>query len=397
MKLFLIIAMVFGLVAGDAFSQFESLKRKLQEKTEETIEKSFEEEQEEKQAAEDSENNEPKAEKKSLKSYSKYDFIPGEKLVFYDDFSTTNIGDFPANWDTDATAEVVEIDGIAGKWFKLMNNGYFKPDFNAVLPENYTVEFDIIFTGEWIAEIGLNLFKKIAGEMINEWLPGSGGTFIYFGQTGCLVRNYLDDEYSAVDGSFNSDFFLENREKVINIRIWFQGKRVRVYIDEKKSIDMPRAVSMTGFDAIRFEGANFDEDRYHIYISNIRVAEALPDLRKRLETQGKIISYGIRFDSNSDIVKPESFAAMKEIAEMMKADANLKFMIVGHTDADGDDKRNLDLSKRRAENVKKVIINEFSIDGTRLQTDGKGESAPIDKNNTPEAKAKNRRVEFLKF
>lgn len=71
-------------------------------------------------------------------------------------------------------------------------------------------------------------------------------------------------------------------------------------------------------------------------------------------------------------------------------------MIIGHTDADGNVADNLTLSKRRAASVKAVLVSEFKIDASRIQTDGKGQSEPIDKNNTPEGKANNRRVEFIK-
>jgi outer membrane protein OmpA-like peptidoglycan-associated protein len=75
----------------------------------------------------------------------------------------------------------------------------------------------------------------------------------------------------------------------------------------------------------------------------------------------------------------------------------VRIKVVGHTDSDGDDALNLDLSKRRAANVKQYLINEFKIDGSRVETDGKGENAPIADNNSAENKAKNRRVEFIKL
>jgi len=86
-----------------------------------------------------------------------------------------------------------------------------------------------------------------------------------------------------------------------------------------------------------------------------------------------------------------------EISKVLTDNPTVKIKIVGHTDSDGDDKSNLDLSKRRAESVKNSLVNDFSIDETRIQTEGKGESDPIAKNDFPVNKAKNRRVEFLKL
>ena len=81
---------------------------------------------------------------------------------------------------------------------------------------------------------------------------------------------------------------------------------------------------------------------------------------------------------------------------MLVENKDLKVQIVGHTDSDGEDAANLDLSKRRAASVKAALTREFAIDAGRMDTDGKGESQPVDGNNTPAGKANNRRVEFIR-
>ena len=82
---------------------------------------------------------------------------------------------------------------------------------------------------------------------------------------------------------------------------------------------------------------------------------------------------------------------------MLKDNPTVKIKIVGHTDSDGDDKSNLDLSKRRSISVKKELEEKFAIESGRIETDGKGESAPLAKNDLSVNKAKNRRVEFIKL
>jgi outer membrane protein OmpA-like peptidoglycan-associated protein len=120
-------------------------------------------------------------------------------------------------------------------------------------------------------------------------------------------------------------------------------------------------------------------------------------MRSKLITEGKLVSYGIYFDVNKDVVKSESFGTIKQIADVLKENANVKIKIVGHTDSDGDDKSNLDLSQRRAASVKSVLVKEFGIDASRIETDGKGESEPVAKNDSVINKALNRRVEFIKL
>ena len=120
-------------------------------------------------------------------------------------------------------------------------------------------------------------------------------------------------------------------------------------------------------------------------------------MRSKLLTEGKLVSYGIYFDVNKDVVKPESYGTLKEIADVLNENPEVKVKIVGHTDSDGADPANLDLSKRRGASVKDELVKDFGIDASRLESDGMGETQPVAPNDTPVNKALNRRVEFIKL
>ena len=143
-------------------------------------------------------------------------------------------------------------------------------------------------------------------------------------------------------------------------------------------------------DRIRFENGA-------AMISNVRIAVGAPDTRNKLITEGRLVTYGIYFDINKDVVKPESYATLKEIAAALTDNPGVRVRIIGHTDSDGADATNLDLSKRRAESVKNELAKSFGIDASRIETDGMGETKPIAPNDTPVNKALNRRVEFVKL
>jgi len=120
-------------------------------------------------------------------------------------------------------------------------------------------------------------------------------------------------------------------------------------------------------------------------------------MRNKLLTEGKLVSYGIYFDVNKDIVKPESYGTLKGIADVLTENPDVKVKIVGHTDSDGADAANLDLSKRRGAAVKTELVSNFGIDASRLETDGMGETKPVAPNDSPVNKALNRRVELIKI
>jgi outer membrane protein OmpA-like peptidoglycan-associated protein len=180
-----------------------------------------------------------------------------------------------------------------------------------------------------------------------------------------------------------------------HLSFWVQKQRVRMYINDQKVLDIPRGLQANYiYNIFRIENKTGEITQL---ISNFRIAAGLPDMRNKLIAEGKLVSYGILFDVNADKLKPESNPTIKEIAQILKDNPSVKINIIGHTDSDGNDALNLDLSKRRAASVKNELINAYSIDASRIQTDGKGEDQPLVPNESAVNKAKNRRVEFIKL
>jgi len=100
----------------------------------------------------------------------------------------------------------------------------------------------------------------------------------------------------------------------------------------------------------------------------------------------------VEFDFDKDAVRPEYHSHIEEVANFLKAYQGKDAVLEGHTDSEGSDEYNLDLSKRRAESVKKVLVDIFGIDAARISTDGYGESQPVATNETVEGRQENRRV-----
>jgi OmpA-OmpF porin, OOP family len=349
----------------------------------------------------------------TLKTYSKFDFIPGDKVVAVEDFSQDAVGDFPARWNTNSTGEVQTVEGRSGKWLSISKDGVFLPEFITGLPENFTLEFDLICSnnfsfyssGFMVAMAAL----KNPGKDFTAWKQHSGGrTGVQFwlhpqdagggkGHTGFSV--WSPDGESMKNETATMQFHSKTASRTqVRVSVWRQKQRLRVYINEEKVWDVPRAFDAAiKYNSVVFSVAGFhaDEDRY--LFSNIRLAAGAPDTRSKLITEGKYVTRGILFDVNSDKIKPESYGTLKDIAGVLSENGDVRVKIVGHTDSDGDDKANMDLSKRRAESVKATLSKEFGIDASRMETDGKGESQPADKNASPEGKANNRRVEFIKL
>ncbi len=337
----------------------------------------------------------------SLQSYSKYDFVPGEKVIFYDDFSQDAVGDFPALWNTNGSAEVVTTNLFPGKWMKFIMDECVWTDELLKLPENYTIEYDVIpiggLEGERMSGWHMKLMQaKNAKAWDGGTAPGSGGFQLkveYFGRQS--YHTWLMGEEcgpAMLSGYVENESIRQKMNQMYHIALWVQKTRIRVYQGQNKIIDLPRALpaGCVKPDRLRFEtGAAM--------ISNVRIAVGAPDMRNKLLTEGKLISYGIYFDVNKDVVKPESYGTLKEISTVLQENPDVRVKIVGYTDADGADASNLDLSKRRGASVKNELVKNFGIDASRLESDGMGESQPVAPNDTPANKALNRRVEFIKL
>lgn len=326
----------------------------------------------------------------SLQSYSKFDFIPGQKVIFYDDFSQENVGDFPAMWFSNGSGEVVTLNNYPGKWMQITAEGCYYPERDLPTSDNFTVEFDLI-PGSENFEVG---FYLVAGNIKDPSeggaIPGTAGVKTNISRYSVSLSGYSEGAYQI---SGNSDIELDGTQK-LHMSYWVQKQRLRVYVNEKKVSDSPRIMPAGyKYNVLRFEMGGDTKP----YISNFRVAAGLPDTRNKLITEGKLVTYGIYFDVNKDQVKPESYGTLKDIAQVLNEVPDVKVKIVGHTDSDGQDATNLDLSKRRSASVKAELAKSFGVNADRLETDGMGESKPIAPNDTPVNKSLNRRVEFIKL
>ena len=131
-------------------------------------------------------------------------------------------------------------------------------------------------------------------------------------------------------------------------------------------------------------------------LRSIRVAEGAPDFSSVISSSGRYVTHGIQFDTDSDRLKPESAPVLKAVVRGLQKNPSLKLAIEGYTDSTGNAQHNEELSRKRAEAVRTVLITQFGIDAERLTANGFGPAKPAASNDTAEGRAQNRRVEFVK-
>lgn len=343
----------------------------------------------------------------SLKSYSKFDFVPGEKVIVMEDFSQDAVGDFPGKWNTNSTGEIVTLDGQPGKWLSLSKDGVFMPEFITSLPENFTLEFELMCNPDYsfysmpfhvyLADLknrkefsNYKLFGTAKREGVEFFVKPMDAS-LKVGETGFKI--WSGGKETMKNLTKTSQFHAKT-SNYVKVSMWRQKQRLRVYLNQEKVMDVPRAFDEGHtYNTLLFMTGRTHSDNDRYIISNIRLAVGAPDTRHKLINEGKFVTSGILFDVNSAAIRGESYGVLKEIAGVLKENGSVKVKIVGHTDSDGDEAFNMELSKKRAEAVKAALVKEFGIDGGRMETDGKGEREPVDN----KVKANNRRVEFIKL
>jgi outer membrane protein OmpA-like peptidoglycan-associated protein len=312
-------------------------------------------------------------------SWSKYDFVPGDKVIFEDNLTGEKNGEFPSRWDLqEGNVECANLDGDNVIMFRQYGSTiipYMKDPESDYLPDIFTVEFDAYIPHDHV--------QVMFYDMKNQTALRGGSERLYIMGDGME----LGPAESNLPGKTNFE------KSWMHVAVAYTSGKMKAYINETRLINIPNlGLNPTGI-SIRALHAG---DESHYFIKNIRIAEGGVSYYDRFLQDGKIIANGIRFDVNKATLKPESMGIINEIAALMKQHPEIKFSVEGHTDSDGDDAFNQTLSEQRAATVVSTMT-EMGIDSGRLSSKGWGESKPLDSNGTPEGKANNRRVEFVKI
>ena len=407
----IIIAFCFSFNNYAQFDLEKTIKKKIEKKVEKGVNKTIDEGLDETEEAikkggkeedkanktdeksskseDENESTEPTKEKE-FSIWSKYDFVAGDNIIFEDDLSREESGEFPSRWDLlSGSAEVATLDGenvihLAHSnsiIFPLMN----KKDF---LPDIFTIEFDVFFEKDGATRSDIYKIR---------FYDGTGNSAKIDGKTVTPIELSWNNVKMGQFGGNTSSFLDEKKNwqpKWKHIAISFNKRSLKLYMDEERMLNIPNL----GFKPKMFSIGGHYDDRYikMSSVKNIRVNEGGKKLYDKVVADGKFVTRGILFEVNKATINGESMGTINEIVTLMNEHPNLKFRIEGHTDSDGEDLFNLNLSEERASAVK-VLLVKLGINSSRLESKGLGESKPVSENSTPEGKANNRRVEFVKI
>src|SRR5690606_6017176 len=252
------------------------------------------------------------------------------------DFSQDFIGDFPSKWNTNGSGEVVKLNNVDGNWFEL-NTGhsvFYIPDVKN-LPEDYTIEFDIVTQGfsqktSSSSYLQISLTDSDALRKYSDNYIQSSLSLCQYNTYGIHSTNIFNNKSGGIDSKVAADI----REALLNqphIAIAVTRNRYRLWVNETKYLDIPRMVTeLNVLKHLKFNVIGLKEGEERIFISNLKVADGGEDLRRKLLSEGKISTNGILFDSGSANIKPQSLGIVLQVSQVLLQDENMKLTIVGH-------------------------------------------------------------------
>lgn len=315
-------------------------------------------------------------------TWAKYDFVPGTEIIFEDNLEGEQNGEFPSKWDLKAgTVEIANLDGENVIWFRKSDSKIIPLiKVTNFLPEEFTIEFDYQVFNSTQHHYQL-YFNGEDGKRAISWID-------FFGRG---LGYHTTHGNTTINGEINAKFTPGWKHAAIS----FNKRALKVYIDDQRVLNIPNIDEAYKSFSIK-SGLGTSATEAKSTIKNFRIAKGAVPLYDKFLTDGKFVTTGIKFDVNKATIKPESMGTINYVVKMMQDHPELNFSVEGHTDSDGEDASNLKLSESRAKAVADAML-KLGIAADRLSSKGLGESKPMAGNDSPEGKAQNRRVEFVKF
>lgn len=316
-------------------------------------------------------------------AYSNYDFLPGDRVLVDEDYARDNVGDFPRLFSlVQGSFEVIEWQGE--RYVRALSGGSFAIPLPGTLPDQFTVEYAVnLQHGNAYAR--LTTGRAYFGQPRD--YSGSAVS-IEFARAGIRPSGAGPEALASIDHKIVKD-------AITPVRVMADGEHMKIYLGEERVANVPNAVFPRS-DTL-YVSVGWATPEHPILVGGFRIAAGGLDLYDRLAADGRVATQGIHFDVNSATIRPESSGTLEEIGTMLQEHPDLRIAIEGHTDSDGDEAANQELSERRAASVKDYLVANYGIAAGRLESAGYGESKPVAPNDTAEGKQQNRRVELVRL
>ncbi|MDT0630935.1 OmpA family protein [Rubrivirga sp. S365] len=329
-----------------------------------------------------------------------FDFEPGARTLFEDDFEGTRTGNVPGSIRF-IKGEMDVVEDRGNKVLRVLRESMFGVPMGE-RPDLFTIEFDVYMEPNaalCITTTKIDEYSRLDGmrscEQAVAWMDMTAfriasGTGRVPHQTGFIAP----DGSSSGTGAFGG--YAPLAERYVPVRATMDGTYLKVYLDETRVVNIPNAQLAPGSELIffvqRYSGSYAEET---VYIDNLRVGSGGQETGYgALSTGGRVTARGILFESGSAQLTGSSTAELTQLLAALEDAPGLRVRIEGHTDASGGADTNRRLSQQRADAVAAWLTGR-GVSPSRLEAVGMGEDQPIASNDTAAGREQNRRVEIV--
>jgi outer membrane protein OmpA-like peptidoglycan-associated protein len=305
-----------------------------------------------------------------------YDFVPGDRVLFAEDFARDNPGDFPRRLELRyGNLEVADWQGQ--RFLRTNTPSRVIVPLPEAVPQRFTFEADYNGGGGWAMNVHFaDPDAPGAPDLtLATFSPGGGG----------LDGAGVSSEAAVPDSAMRP---------LTHVAVMADGRYAKAYVNGVRVANVPNATLGRGKVIVITLVA---DESTPAYITNIRVAAGGKPLYDAIMADGRVATHGILFDVGSDRIRGESKPTLDQIGQMLQQHTDLKLTIEGHTDNVGNAASNQTLSDKRAAAVRAFLVANYGVDGSRLASKGLGATKPAAPNDTPEGRQQNRRVELVRM
>jgi len=334
-----------------------------------------------------------------LKIYGSYDFVPGDSALFVDDLQDEELNEIPSKWVVKKGKLETAQEGQQ-RIMTFYDRGLVFPRMKKMdyLPKRFTIEFDIKwpdYTWHFGKTFKIKLYNfdsdpNSSGPSDTNSNPGAFEKYIQLWNTGSASFGDAKGDWPISVRTADQDLILQGWQ---HIAIAVNEKSIKLYINQYRILN----AQLESGTASSISLSDLNSHRGFVLIKNFRVMRGGKNPYKQVTTEKVYIARGIQFELGSAQLKPESMGEINRMVQLMKDNADLKFEIGGHASKEKTVTAavNQKLSEDRSNAVRNKMI-EMGIDAGRLTAKGYGDTKPIGSNDTPEGRATNRRVEFVR-
>lgn len=248
-----------------------NLGKKIGKKAEEYVEKKVEESLKT-ETSSPSTNSSQKGPFQNLQDM-KYDYARGTENIFSDDFSADSEGEMASQWTSNGRGTVKNVEIAKGKWLQLFDGNTYKIKNLIRIPENFTIEFDVLALSEQKHEFRLDFgfdYQKGIGKhyYLANRNPLNINASYWFNRFEFHSNEVEPNKSSEVNA--NMSYFVND---IMKVKIRVEGNRMRTYVNEYKILDTEMVDPNT--KKYFYLALNSDDKTAEVYISNFRIDKVI--------------------------------------------------------------------------------------------------------------------------